>query len=275
MYHAYILVDPDVPTDVRYIGVTKNLSKRLTQHVYSAKTYPNGTKKENWIGKLLSQGRRPVMVPMDSTLTESEVFELEKDLIRTFSEAGHNLCNGTSGGPGFDSTWETKTGMTLEEMWKDPVWVEGRVQTFKEYWASAENRLAQSERVSLYFENEENRLAVSERLKKYYEENPAEKWSAEKKAEFKRSDGFLKMVEAKQGEEYKESMRANAEKQFSDPKARKESSSHAKRGWDSLTPEQRRDRIIKGRLGNNLSWAKKHGRVLNLTPKYCTCKDSK
>lgn len=155
MYHVYVLVDPDAPDEVRYVGITNNLNKRLTQHIYSSKTYPNGTKKENWIGKLLSEGRKPLLIPMDSAPTEQEVFELEMDLIRVFNKADHNLTNGTS-----------------------------------------------------------------------------------------------------------------------DPEARKVSSSHAKRGWDALTPEQRRDRIIKGRLGTNLSWAKKHGRVLSLTPKHCTCKES-
>lgn len=274
-YFVYSLMDPRDPDVARYIGITSNPVDRLRRHIASSvSNYPKGTRKENWIGNLESIGVRVTMDVFKTVDSIDEAFALEESMIQTLDSLGADLKNGTGGGRGFDPSWTNKTGKSLEELWSDPDWVESRVEIFREYWSKAENREAQSARVSAYMADPASRVRISQALKKYYDENPAEKWSDERKLSFKSSEGYLRMVEDKQDPEYKKRMRIKAEKQFADPNARKEASSHAKRGWDSLTPEQRRVRILKGRLGTNLSWAKKHGRVLSLTPKTCTCKES-
>lgn len=275
MHYLYMLVDPEEPQHVRYVGVTNDLNKRLTKHIYSSKSYPNGTKKENWIGKVISEGRRPQIVMLDSTDTLEEVFELEVDVISMFTEAGHELTNGTSGGPGFDPKWVNKTGKTLEELWQDQSWIDEKVATFKEYWSNEENRTAQSNRVSEHFSNPENREAVSKALKEYYAENPAPKWTDDRKLKQKSSEAYQKMVADKQSEDHRELMRSRAMEQYSTPESRQASSEHAKKGWANLSPEQRQIRNLKVRLGSNLSWAKKHGRVLELSPKTCKCEEAK
>lgn len=277
MFVAYGLFDPRDPDHVRYIGVTSRTPAiRLQRHISdSLKNYPKGTKKENWIGSLLVAGVRPEIFVLDTKDSLDEIFDVEVLLVQDYSARGHNLTNGTAGGAGFDPDWVNKTGKTLRDLWEDPDWIAEHVAIFRRYWDQEENRTAQSKRVSEYFSDPANRQKTSEALKKYYAENPADPWSPERRRNYLQSEGYKRMVQGKQDEAYRTAMREKAEAQFSTTESRVSASNHAKRGWDSLTPDQRRDRILKGRLGTNLSWARKHGRVLEITPVEHICKDRK
>lgn len=96
-FHVYALVDPATPSEVRYIGYTRQvLGRRLSRHLRS-----NGrTHKDNWIRSLLSAGRRPTITELASGATMSEALELERHYIALYRASGARLTNATEGGEG-------------------------------------------------------------------------------------------------------------------------------------------------------------------------------
>ena len=59
LYFIYSLVDPRYPNDIKYIGYTNNLTRRLYGHIYNAKRFiGNGNLKQNWIRMLLNNNNK-------------------------------------------------------------------------------------------------------------------------------------------------------------------------------------------------------------------------
>lgn len=74
--YIYKLIDPR-DNNVKYIGKTFNLKKRLSEHISEAKTRKGmKTKKENWILKLISLGLKPIInLIAEVPTTEYEYWE--------------------------------------------------------------------------------------------------------------------------------------------------------------------------------------------------------
>lgn len=96
MSTIYLLLDPRTG-EVRYVGQTQqSLRKRLTGHVTGARWQPS-CYRDRWIGKLLADGRRPVIVAVEET---TDADSRECFWITHYRAAGCRLVNMTPGGPG-------------------------------------------------------------------------------------------------------------------------------------------------------------------------------
>lgn len=92
----YILIDPR-DNQVRYIGKTKNITRRFNQHISEAskiRTYKN-----NWLLQLKLNKLRPEIVVIDECEDNSWVM-LEQWYIELFKSWGYKLTNLTKGGEG-------------------------------------------------------------------------------------------------------------------------------------------------------------------------------
>lgn len=96
--YIYILQDPDT-MDVRYVGKTTNLKKRLYQHTNkNIQKLSRRRHLSNWILKLLNANKKPVMTTIDQT--EEDWISLEQYWIEQFKTWGCRLTNLTVGGEG-------------------------------------------------------------------------------------------------------------------------------------------------------------------------------
>lgn len=95
----YGLVDPADPWEIRYVGRTQNLEKRMRQHFCAAvKT----SKKHNlrlslWIAALLADGRAPQATVLADTKLPADA---ERSMIIKLLADGHRLFNIKRGGCG-------------------------------------------------------------------------------------------------------------------------------------------------------------------------------
>lgn len=89
MAFVYLLQDPRDKT-IRYVGVTNNPKRRLSQH----KTSPANKKLKTWIDSLKSQNIEPDMLIIDEAKRE-DALEIEANMIWLFSKLSKKLlCNG-------------------------------------------------------------------------------------------------------------------------------------------------------------------------------------
>lgn len=95
--YIYGLINPLDENDLRYIGKTDNLKRRIKEHVNDAKKCKNNNWKNNWIRKLLNENIRPTIIVIDEIEEINwdyyEIFYI--DLFRSF---GFNLTNTHIGG---------------------------------------------------------------------------------------------------------------------------------------------------------------------------------
>jgi hypothetical protein len=95
--YIYGLTDPRTG-EVRYIGKSKDLKRRLRHHLFMARTGREDTYKARWIRKLLDQGIKPDIVILVTTDAE----HWEEDERRLIAE-GSNLTNTSAGGEGVNA----------------------------------------------------------------------------------------------------------------------------------------------------------------------------
>lgn len=100
--YIYALCDPDTIA-IRYVGKTVSPKTRVSSHMNNR----NGTKygmnpRENWLDKLKSEGKRPLLIILEET-NEQEWQEKEREWIDRLIAQGIALLN-VSGG-GYNGTW--------------------------------------------------------------------------------------------------------------------------------------------------------------------------
>lgn len=109
--YIYALSDP-ISKEIRYIGKTKNLNKRLRSHIDYAK---NKNRKRryvsDWILGLLKNNLKPIVILIEETTLEIWS-EREKYWIKHFKSLQFNLCNLTDGG-------ESNTGYVYSDDLKE------------------------------------------------------------------------------------------------------------------------------------------------------------
>jgi len=93
----YTLSHP-ITEEVRYIGKTNNIQKRLRSHLSNHQLLDK-TKKNNWIISLLRDNLIPKIEVLDET-TDNNINELEIFYISLFKSWGFRLLNMTDGGDG-------------------------------------------------------------------------------------------------------------------------------------------------------------------------------
>jgi hypothetical protein len=94
-YILYSLIDPD-DFQTRYIGVTsQELRERYNQHLCTT-SYKHGNHRVNWINKLKSQNKKPIIKALLTT-TEDKIEDLEIEMIKHYNSFS-KLTNSAKGG---------------------------------------------------------------------------------------------------------------------------------------------------------------------------------
>jgi predicted GIY-YIG superfamily endonuclease len=101
-YYIYGLFDPR-NNELRYVGATINISRRLTMHCTDTQLIAN-TYKNNWIKSLKKQELKPIIEIIETYENKESAIENETYLIQLFRKLGYNLTNSRYGGNGF-SDW--------------------------------------------------------------------------------------------------------------------------------------------------------------------------
>jgi len=92
----YALIDPNTK-EMRYIGQTNNLKKRLGQH-YTPSEFKNKTHKVNWLKSLVKEGKRADFCILEDNISNNEIDEAEIFYISYFKYIGVDLVNDSNGG---------------------------------------------------------------------------------------------------------------------------------------------------------------------------------
>lgn len=95
-YSIYILLDPRT-NEVRYVGYTKDITKRLYMHVGNCN---NNSHKSNWIKQLKTLGLRPKPKTLCVLSSFEEALRVEIATIALYRSRGVRLTNSTDGGEG-------------------------------------------------------------------------------------------------------------------------------------------------------------------------------
>jgi predicted GIY-YIG superfamily endonuclease len=103
--YIYALLDPDTE-EVRYIGKTNDLNKRMSGHC-TVNRNPK-THKARWINKLIAQGKTPKMLVIEEC-NEDTWEEAECRWIAHYRTVNNKLTNIADGGRGNRMTAEYRT----------------------------------------------------------------------------------------------------------------------------------------------------------------------
>jgi hypothetical protein len=93
----YALRDPR-NNEIRYIGITNNLKRRLGWHIRKSKELHRYSSR--WIKGLIDAGHAPIMETLEAVESQSEAYAAEKRWIQYGIEQGWRLTNHTEGGEG-------------------------------------------------------------------------------------------------------------------------------------------------------------------------------
>jgi hypothetical protein len=81
-HYIYALVDPNTKA-LRYVGCTQNIKVRITNHISTAKHYPQSDK-DLWIKQLLNQHQKPIVEIL--AITDFRYgLELERNITRFYA----------------------------------------------------------------------------------------------------------------------------------------------------------------------------------------------
>lgn len=90
--NIYVLLDP-LSCKVRYIGITtQSILKRFNKHIQEALYSKNKTYKINWIKKLISEHRLPVVKKLTEVNDWQTALKIERNLIKKY-KISRNLTN--------------------------------------------------------------------------------------------------------------------------------------------------------------------------------------
>jgi group I intron endonuclease len=126
MVYVYFLQDPTV-INKGYIGVSKTPNKRYKKHLLDRANTPKCT----WIRNLLSDGKKPCLLILDSFENHQDAFVAETELIKVYRQNGYILKNSTMGGEGSfgctpsqdtrDKIRKSKVGKPCSQATKDKI----------------------------------------------------------------------------------------------------------------------------------------------------------
>lgn len=116
--YIYALIDPRM-NEVRYIGKTSDLARRLRRHI----TEIGPTPRHAWLAELREAERCPCLLSLGQ-VDPRRWGDAERHWIALFREAGFplvNLCSGGNGAPGKALSEETrqKISASVAETWKE------------------------------------------------------------------------------------------------------------------------------------------------------------
>lgn len=116
----YTLSDPDT-NEVRYVGKAVDLYTRIRNH-YKPSRLVSKTHKNNWVNKLLNDGKYFIVLVVEECGTDELLNEAEIKWIKYYKDLGCDLTNGTNGGDGgkmspesIEKMRQSKLGKKLSE----------------------------------------------------------------------------------------------------------------------------------------------------------------
>jgi hypothetical protein len=158
----YVLLEPDT-NNVRYVGKAVDLYTRIRNH-YKPSRLIDKTHKNNWLNKLLNEGKYVKVNVVEQLDDEKLLNEAEKKWIKHYKDLGCDLTNGTEGGDGGKMSPESiekmkskKIGVKLSEEHKQKI-SEGN----KGRLVTEETRNKLSEARKTYVVSDETRKKQSE-----------------------------------------------------------------------------------------------------------------
>ncbi len=232
----YALCDPDTLT-IRYVGKSDNPRKRLILHLLDKQK----THKVNWINKLKSQNKRPVLKILKEV--EEQLWEeAEKKWIAHYRKiCGNKLTNSTDGGEGVKNlTPESRRKMS--ESKKGHTVSKDQIRKFKETCRNRSKKekekirkkLSEShkgqkinpEHLKRLIEINKNRIVSSETKRKMSKAQKGKKASLETRIKLsKATKAYFSNPDLKKRQS--ESTKAY----FSNPDIRKKQSDRVKKQW--------------------------------------------
>ena len=93
---VYVLRDPLQENVVRYVGCTSDPAKRLKWHLRLGSELFGYAPAYCWINSVLTGGAKPEMQIVSDSLSASEAYQFEFDLIKMFGRVGHKLAQTNS-----------------------------------------------------------------------------------------------------------------------------------------------------------------------------------
>jgi hypothetical protein len=158
----YALLDPDT-NEVRYVGKAVDLYTRIRNH-YKPSRLINKTHKNNWLNKLLNEGKYVNVNVVEQLNSETLLNEAEKKWIKHYKTLACDLTNGTEGGDGGKMSLESiekmklkKAGVKLSEKHKQKI-----SEANKGHIVTEETRNKLSEARKTYVVSDETRKKQSE-----------------------------------------------------------------------------------------------------------------
>ena len=152
----YSLNDPNT-NEVRYIGMTtKELSRRLKEHISESKNKRQKHHRAHWIKSLLSNNKFPIIDLIEEVeinkWQESEIY-----WIAQFKEWGFNLTNSSIGGDG--NIGYKKTKEEIEKHRKDMLgkipWNKGLKNCFSTEWKLEQSKKGKARKYKVSEEHKE------------------------------------------------------------------------------------------------------------------------
>lgn len=113
MNTVYIYILKDQNNNIRYVGKTTNIKRRLYSHIAEAKLNKSKRYVLNWIRQLLSNNQKPILEVIEEC-NENNWQEREIYWINYYKELIPNLCNLCDGGTG----GLTKENLTEKQLLK-------------------------------------------------------------------------------------------------------------------------------------------------------------
>lgn len=251
-WYVYGLVDNTEPTNIRYIGVTVNPRKRLSDHISEARSGrgdKTNSHKCRWIRKVLESQGSVHMIVLAQFSDSASAYREEKILVSVNSK---NLTNKAEGGIGGLTVTDPALKSALYRKIKDSYTEEKRALTGKRIsamWDDEDYRERETQRRRDQWNSEEYRRAQKEGLKEAQQQTDYLGKAARGRASSKKwAEGSQRMADTSRLPENREISRG-----------------HAQKNWDSLCPEQRKNRAFKALRTRYYNIARSRGYVLELT----------
>lgn len=112
--YIYVLFDERCPDNIRYVGKTVDINKRISSHKHAAFVKNNSSYLYRWIRKVHSSGSTFGFYILETVFDQSMWALVERFWIKYYRDHGHRLTNLTDGGEGMLGHKATKE--TLNKM---------------------------------------------------------------------------------------------------------------------------------------------------------------
>lgn len=250
-FFVYGLSSTSAPDLIRYIGVSKNVNSRRTNHVYEGiNSRGANPHKSRWIKKELDAGYKIVSSVLAKFEHQEDAYLLEKKLIEAHRSASPGqLTNIADGGLG---------GIILSGELGEKARA-ASTQGFKKYW-TPERRKVQGELIRKLWKTEEYRSLNTQIKRDLWQTEEYREAHARGLAKAREEKKYLE--KAAEGRRSSALWRSKASQSNHSPEDRERGREYALKGWAVLDEQQRKDRAFKALRTRYYNMSKKNGWVL-------------